>query len=87
MISILLKEGDILMKKLLTLFSAFVLGSGSVFAVASCRTRPKHNIDDEEVNDNKDLEILNQIKVKVRQTLTAWWDTKTTIDINNDYLD
>ncbi|WP_338992349.1 hypothetical protein [Spiroplasma endosymbiont of Seladonia tumulorum] len=74
------------MKKLLTLFSAFVLGSGSVFTVASCRTRPKHNIDDEEVNDNKDIEILNQIKVKVRQTLTALWDTKTTIDIN-DYSD
>lgn len=67
-------------------WSAFVLGSGSVFGVASCKTRPKHIIDDEEVNTNKDLEIWNQIKDEAEQTFKAWWDTKATVDIN-DYPD
>ncbi len=73
------------MKKLLTLFSVFVFGGSSAFGVVSCRTQPKHNIDDEEVNANKDLEILNQIKKEVTKGLEVWRDTNTTIDIN-DYL-
>ncbi|WP_245938585.1 lipoprotein [Spiroplasma phoeniceum] len=31
------------MKRLLTIFSAFVLGSGSVFGVVSCRPRIKED--------------------------------------------
>jgi len=71
------------MKKLLTLFSVFVLGCSSILWVASCKTRVKHIIDDEEVDANKDLEILNQIRNEVKQTLSTWWDTKTTININD----
>ncbi|WP_151202515.1 hypothetical protein [Spiroplasma phoeniceum] len=75
-----------MMKRLLTIFSAFVLGSGSAFGVTICKTRPKHIIYDEEVNTNKDLEIWNQIKDEAKQTFKAWWDTNATVDIN-DYPD
>ncbi|WP_348736085.1 hypothetical protein [Spiroplasma endosymbiont of Ammophila pubescens] len=75
------------MKRLLTIFSAFVLGSGSVFRLASCTGQGKYERDDKnELDHNQDLGILNDIKQEVKQTFEAWWDTKATIDIN-DYPD
>ncbi|MFW4370829.1 MAG: hypothetical protein EHV01_002700 [Spiroplasma sp. hy2] len=75
------------MKRLLTIFSAFVLGSGSVFGVASCTARGKRERDEkDELDHNQDIGILNDIKKEVKQTFEAWWDTKATIDIN-DYPD
>ncbi|KAI92676.1 hypothetical protein [Spiroplasma melliferum] len=74
------------MKRLLTLFSAFVLGSGSSFGVVSCTTRTKHDLEEDELDRNQDLEILNQIKKKAKQTLSRWFETKARIDIN-DYPD
>ncbi|WP_253723651.1 hypothetical protein [Spiroplasma citri] len=51
------------MKRLLTLFSVFVLGFGSSLGVVSCTVRAKHERDDnDELDRNQDLEILNQIK-------------------------
>ncbi len=51
------KEGDNLMKKLLTLFSVFVLGLGSSFELASCTSQVKHIIDDDdEENPNQDID-------------------------------
>ncbi|ALA97967.1 hypothetical protein SKUN_001081 [Spiroplasma kunkelii CR2-3x] len=75
------------MKRLLTIFIAFVLGSGNVFGVTSCTARGKHERDDkDELDHNQDLGILNDIKEEVNQTFAACWDTKATIDIN-DYTD
>ncbi len=71
------------MKKLLTLFSAFVLGSGSAFGAASCTARTKHDLEEGPFNEQQDLEILNQIKSKAKQTFEVWWDTKATVDIND----
>ncbi len=67
------------MKKLLTLFSDFVLGSGSVFGVASCTALTE----DKESDTNSDLMILHQMKNEVDSTLAAWLKNKKTIDINN----
>lgn len=70
------------MKRLLTIFIAFVLGIGSVFGLASCTARGKYECDDkDELDHNQDLGILNDIKQEVKQTFEAWWDTKATIDI------
>ncbi|WP_338956063.1 hypothetical protein [Spiroplasma endosymbiont of Polydrusus cervinus] len=45
------------MKKLLTLFSVFVLGLGSSFELASCTSQVKHIIDDDdEENPNQDID-------------------------------
>jgi len=74
------------MKKLLTFFSAFVLGSGSAFGAASCTTQTTHERDEDALDGDQDLSILNKIKDEAKQTFEAWWDTKATIDIN-DYLD
>ncbi|WP_342255520.1 hypothetical protein [Spiroplasma endosymbiont of Poecilobothrus nobilitatus] len=57
------------MKKLLTLFSAFVLDSGSAFGVASCTARPKHEPDEDQFDEQQDLGILNKIKNEAKQTL------------------
>ncbi len=57
------------------------------FGVVSCTARGKHERDDkDELDHNQDLGILNDIKQEVNQTFAAWWDTKTTININ-DYPD
>ncbi|GAA6238031.1 MAG: hypothetical protein SPLM_01540 [Spiroplasma phoeniceum] len=64
-----------------------MLGSGSVFGVASFTARGKHERDDkDELDHNQDLGILNDIKKEVKKTFAAWWNTKATIDIN-DYPD
>ncbi|QCO23944.1 hypothetical protein [Spiroplasma melliferum] len=76
------------MKRLLTLFSVFVLGFGSSLGVVSCTVRAKHEPDDnDELEHNQDLEILNQIKKEAKQTLSTWWQTKTMIDIIKEYPD
>ncbi|KAI92628.1 hypothetical protein [Spiroplasma melliferum] len=74
------------MKRLLTLFSVFVLGFGSSLGVVSCTARAKHELDDnDELDRNQDLEILNQIKKETKETLLPWWQTKAMIDIIKDY--
>ncbi|WP_338988676.1 hypothetical protein [Spiroplasma endosymbiont of Seladonia tumulorum] len=56
------------MKKLLTLFSAFVLGSGSVFGMASCRPRIKED-NKNKLDTNRDLDHMNDIKREAKQHL------------------
>ncbi|WP_233485594.1 hypothetical protein [Spiroplasma sp. ChiS] len=60
------------MKRLLTLFSVFVLGFGSSLGVVSCTVRTKHERDEDEMEGHQDLEILNQIKQEAKQTLSTW---------------
>ncbi|WFG98993.1 hypothetical protein M1770_03280 [Spiroplasma citri] len=50
------------MKRLLTLFSLFVLGFGSSLGVVSCTVRAKHEPEEDEMEGHQDLGILNQIK-------------------------
>ncbi|WP_101519212.1 hypothetical protein [Spiroplasma melliferum] len=73
------------MKRLLTIFSVFVLGFGSSLGVVSCTVRAKHEPEEDEMEGHQDLEILNQIKKEAKQTLSTWWQTKTMIDIIKEY--
>ncbi|WHQ36489.1 lipoprotein [Spiroplasma sp. SV19] len=70
------------MKKLLTVLTSVSLLAPTVNTIVSCNNQPKHIPDDDAGQGTNDVEIINKIMTKVKETFKAWWDTKATIDIN-----
>ncbi|WHQ36578.1 lipoprotein [Spiroplasma sp. SV19] len=70
------------MKKLLTILTSAGLLVPTVNSIISCNSHPKHVPDDDAGEGTNDVEIINKIMKKVKETFKAWWDKKATIDIN-----